>query len=79
MGGVVAGQGGALPWQPGDDAIAAEVFRALDRGEAKTFGELLDRLPRYPADEVRRVVGLLFRAGTLVVAENGYPPRYRLS
>jgi hypothetical protein len=78
MGGDVSGQVDALPWLPGDAEIAAEVTRALARGEARSFGQLLDGLPQYPGGAVRRVVLLLFRAGTLLVDEGGYPPRYRL-
>ncbi len=74
----MSGRAEALPWRPGDDAIAAEVFRVLDRGDAKPPGKLIDRLPQFAASEVRRVVLLMFRAGTLVV-DSGYPPRYRLS
>ncbi len=57
------------------DVLAQE---AVCRGDAKPPGKLIDRLPQFAASEVRRVVLLMFRAGTLVV-DSGYPPRYRLS
>ena len=79
MGADAVGLGDALPWQRGDEAIAAKVVAVLDGGAALALGDLLDRLPRYPAEAVRRVVDLLFRAGTLTVDSASYPPRYRLS
>ncbi len=73
------GQDNSLPWQLGDAEIAAAVIRTLARGEARSFGQLLDGLPQYPGGAVWRVVLLLFRAGTLLVEDGGYPPRYRLA